>query len=389
VTEEPHPSEVLAQSLLGIVGSMHRDSCRETIRLPAENGAFPEEIILRPPPVVADANRLRNDILRACRTGQRTVLVNTANGGLLRLFCAQHVIDEVLEHSAKWAAAGKVSQQAFLAKWLSDYLPLIRVISDDPAHLSLLTPEEADRIKILAEKDPDDVPSATLALLLEAFYLSNDRPALEAVYGPDADLTEHAEWVQVLKAGGDAGELGKMLTAAANLTVLASSGIIGGVRRLAAATSPWLLLAAGFIAGWRLAIASDTTKQKWKAAGTAALHYCLGAFIAYEEVRTRFARVSPATPSWNTLATSRSSTAVLTRACMHTLARSMSDCSAVELAQDLPYLQVPRGEAKIRAALRAMDCFTEVWRGRWQLGHVAEPVARMVALRSASTDDGL
>jgi len=58
---------------------------------------------------------------------------------------------------------------------------------------------------------------------MEAFYLSNDRPALAAVYGEDSDLTEHAEWVEILKACGDAGQLGKMFTFTVNLSVPAAA----------------------------------------------------------------------------------------------------------------------------------------------------------------------
>ena len=71
---------------------MHKSSAVASIRFPDPHGAFPGDILLRPPPVVVDANVLRNDILHACRTGQRTVLVTAANAGLLRLFCAEHVL---------------------------------------------------------------------------------------------------------------------------------------------------------------------------------------------------------------------------------------------------------------------------------------------------------
>ena len=77
---------------------------------------------------MVDANVLRNDILRACRTGQRTVLVTAANAGLLRLFCARHVYDEVIEHSGDWTVGGLVTRDAFLRRWLLEYLPLIRVV---------------------------------------------------------------------------------------------------------------------------------------------------------------------------------------------------------------------------------------------------------------------
>ena len=46
-------------------------------------------------------------------------------------------------------------------------------------------PAELARIRHLAQpgQDPDDVPSAVLALLLEAFFLSEDGRPLRAVYG--------------------------------------------------------------------------------------------------------------------------------------------------------------------------------------------------------------
>ena len=90
----------------GAVAEMHKYSTVAPIRFPDPGGAFTGDILLRPPPVVVDANVLRNDILYACRTGRRTVLVTAANAGL-RLFCAEHVYEEVIEHSSDWAAEGR------------------------------------------------------------------------------------------------------------------------------------------------------------------------------------------------------------------------------------------------------------------------------------------
>ena len=73
------------------------------------------------------------------------------------------------------------------------------------------------------------MPSAVLALLLEAFFLSEDGKPLRAVYG-DADLSGHREWVSILKAGGDAGQLGKTFTLAVNLTTLAANEVASGAR---------------------------------------------------------------------------------------------------------------------------------------------------------------
>ena len=243
--------EDIALLVRGMVADMHKDSAVAPIRFPGPQGAFPEDILLRPPPVVVDANILRNDIRRACRTGQRTVLVTAANAGLIRLFCARHVHDEVIEHSGEWTATGPVTRDDFLRAWLLEYLPLIRVVPIGDEHLAWLGPAELARVRHLAQpgQDPDDVPSAVLALLLGAFFLSGDGKPLRAVYG-DADLSGHQAWVDILKAGGDAGQLGKTLTLAANLTALAGQGMASGARRIAAATSPWVLVAAGLGAAW-------------------------------------------------------------------------------------------------------------------------------------------
>ena len=363
----------------GMVSDTHKASAVAPIRFPGPEGAFPGDILLRPPPVVVDANILRNDILRACRTGQRTVLVTAANGGLLRLFCAEHVYREVMEHSGDWSAEGPVTHDAFLRRWLQEYLPLIRVVPVSEGQMAWLAPAELARIRHLAEagQDPDDVPSATLALLLEAFFLSEDRKPLRAVYGDAYPAGRHREWVNVLKAGGDAGELEKTLTLAINLTTLAAHGVAVGARRIAAVSSPWMLVAAGLGMGWWYLSRSAGTKQRLASAAGSALTCALGATLAYQEVRDEFTSAAPKTPSWASLADALPPSALLGRACLHTLARSPGgDCSAAELAAELPHLGVAQGEAKVREVLRDAGPFIEVWRGRWQAGRVAPLLLR-------------
>jgi hypothetical protein len=81
-----------------------------------------------------------------------------------------------------------------------------------------------------------------------------------------------------------------------------------------------------------------------------------------------------ATPSWEVAARSLPPAAVLARACAHTLARSgQSHLSAAELTGLLPRLDVPQGEAKVRALLRSPGCFTQVYHGRWQMGSQSIP----------------
>ena len=84
-------------------------------------------------------------MLRACRTGRRTVLVTAANAGLVPLFCGEHVYREVIEHSGDWTAEGPVARDAFLRRWLLEYLPLIRVVPMGEGHLAWLAPAELAR----------------------------------------------------------------------------------------------------------------------------------------------------------------------------------------------------------------------------------------------------
>jgi hypothetical protein len=225
------------------------------------------------------------------------------------------------------------------------------------------------------------VPSAVLALLLEAFFLSEDRKPLRAVYGK-ADLSGHREWVSILKAGGDAGQLGKTFTPAVNVTALAGHGLASGARRIAAATSPWVLVAAGASAAWWYLNRPASTRQRVASVAESILTGMLGAAIAYQEVQDQFMAAAPKTPGWASLAASLPPAAVLGRACLHTLARSpRCDRSAAELTVDLPYLGVAQGETKIRQILRHTGPFTEVWRGRWQAGHAAPALLRYLTMQ--------
>jgi hypothetical protein len=332
---------------------------------------------------VVDANRLRNDIRRFCRTGQRTVLVTAANAGCIRLFCAQHVYDEVIEHSGEWTTTGPVTRNDFLRAWLLQYLPLIRVVPVGQEQLAWLDPPELARVRRLAEpgQDPDDVPSAVLALLLGAFFPSGDRKPLRAVYG-GADLSAHEDWASILMAGGDAGELAS-LTLAANLTALAGQGVTGGARRIAAATSPWVLVAAALGAAWWYLSRPASTRQRVTSVAGSVLARTLDTIAVYREVQDRFTSAAPKAPGWESLAASLAPEAVLGRACLHTLARSAScDLSAAGLAAELPRLGVAQGQAKVRQVLRGGP-FTEVWRGRWQAGHAALALMRYLSTRAA------
>lgn len=75
-----------------------------------------------------------------------------------------------------------------------------------------------------------------------------------------------------------------------------------------------------------------------------------------------------------------SAPAVLGRARLHTPAQPDCDRSAAELTLELPRLDVPQGEAKVRQVMRDAGPFTEVWRGRWQTGRAAPALLRHLNL---------
>jgi predicted nucleic acid-binding protein len=371
-----------------VLRERHVRSASEPIRFPTEGRVFPADILHASPPVVVDANRLREDILYACTHSQRTVLITAANAGLFRLFCAHHVVDEVFEHSGDWTEGTDVTRNQFIARWILEYLPTIHVVPDSAILQGLLDPDERERLQRLATIDPDDVPSATLALLLEAFFLSNDGPALRAVYGERLDLLDHTKWLEILRAGSDAGELARMFQLGFNLTQLAATGLVSGIKRLLSAARIWVLLPIGLLGAVAVSRASVETKHRLKEMGSSIISGLFEALAVYYALQARFAELAPEVPDWETLAATSVPQAVLARACLHTLARSPEpERSAAELTKQLPVLPVPQGEVKVRHVLRTYPCFTEVWRGRWQVGEVAAVLARYLALRSESRSD--
>lgn len=366
-----HPGEPLTDVFRRVLTDSHVARSKAPLRVPLANGAFPSDLLANVQPVVPDANVLRNDVIYACRSGTRTVLVNIANAGLLRLFCARHVLDEVSEHAAEWAEGAKIPVEQFLTQWEREYLPFVRVL-DASIPSEWLSPDESRRMAALAEIDPDDVPSASLALALGGFYLSQDKTALRAVYGDGIDPERHAAWVDLLKAGGDAGQLAELGQVATGLVSAAVSGMAGGAARLLESAGPVGAVCLGMLSVLLLANVPPKVRQRvWSGA-----RVTLGSFAhllaVYEEAHRRFATVTPGTPKWAELALTNEPTAVLARACLHVVSRSgIGDRSAAEITATLPPLGIAQGEAKVREVLRSHGCFTEPWRGRWQVGGVA------------------
>ncbi len=357
-----------------MIRSTHQQNAGEPIVGPNEAGVFPDSSLRSVPPVVADANVLCRDVLRACREPHHTVLVNAVNAGMIRLYCAQHVVDEMEKHAEKWSTDAGISPDRFLECWESKYVPLIRLVEVEDG---LLSPEEQQRIALLEHGppemcDPDDVPSATLALQLDAFFLSQDKKPLWAVYGEDVDLERHHNWLATLCLAGDAGVGGQVSEWMTKAPVLVGEGMFLALKWVWENISPWVAVGAVGIGGFALHHVSPERGRKALDAAGKFMEMVVELQRFYGASTVAFRHAAPEVPSWAHLATTNDPDAVLTRASLCTLARApMTHRSAAELADDLPDLPVARSEAKVRSMLRRRDCFDSAYDGRWQVGRAA------------------
>jgi predicted nucleic acid-binding protein len=354
---------------------------------PTEHGLFPSAPLFDVPPLVLDANRLCQDLWRSCRAGERTVLITGANSGLFRLFCARHVVAEFNEHAEEWAADAKIDLERFMTRWTSDYLPLLRVLDPPPG---LLTPPEADRIALLQNgprryRDPDDVPTATLALVLGAQLVSDDGRPLRAVYGPDAESAHFRGWVRTLMAGGDAGVLTQMQRSQEQAVGLAGHAAFSAFKVVWTKVHPVAAVLLGAAGAYAYRRASPSTRQHAaETVRTLIDNYNTVATSARHKTDAFLSAAAPV-PSWSELADTLDREAVLLRACLYTVARrGTGDYSARELATALPALPVPQSEAKVRVTLRGSAAFHQHQRGRFQVGRpVAGPVVAGQVARAA------
>jgi hypothetical protein len=356
--------------------AMHSHASVAPLKLPSTGGVFPSAAIVQPRPLVGDTRVLGADVGYACRQGQRTTLMTATNAQVFRLFCAQHVVDEVVEHHRLWSGHERTTVTAadFLLRWCYEYQCVMRVVPDDGIPLAWFSPVERDRLTQLEIEDADDVPSVKLALATRGLYLSKDRDALRAAYGATADLIDHEEWLARLRAGSDAAELMRMLHGAGTLAYAAGHGVSSGARwiydRLGEVS---ILLGAGaalLIWEWlrqpsRASLREDVTKM---------IELVATVSLEQGEREEHYLRALPSVPTWADLLETNEPDAVLGRACVHFLARDpYGHRSAAELAAKVRR-HVPCSDGRVRALLRATPCFTEVDRSRWQVGRaVAGP----------------
>jgi predicted nucleic acid-binding protein len=370
--DEPTPSSLPAL-IRSLVDREHASNAAAEIVVANEYGVFPT-LKRAPAPVAADANVLNRDIAQACRQERHTVLVNIANAGMIRLFAAEHVLDEVDRHAERIARKHRVPLDRFMELWQVKYLPLIRLVQVEPG---LLSPVEQHRIDMLDHGplelcDHDDVPSASLALQLGAFFLTTDRKALKAVYGPNLDLSRHDDWLSTLQLSGQSSatdEVARTLVIGPEVAAFAAWHLLKWLWQEVSPVAALGLIGVGGYAAWR---AEPETRGKALRSVGNFVNAMADLQQQHHAAETAFGAAAPPIPSWEQLAETNNTHSVLTRALLYTLARSpASDRSAVELSEQLallPRFPVPHGDATVRAALRSRRCFEQVYRGRWQAG---------------------
>jgi predicted nucleic acid-binding protein len=360
-------------SIRWLLASTHGRNSIAAVNAASEDGVFPPTFFGEPRPVVADTRWLAADVAYACRKAHRTTLITATNSQALRVFCSQHVIDEVMEHREIWSSKAKtpVTDTAFVERWTDEYLSMLRVVPDDSIPHAWLSPEERARVDAFDHEDRDDVPSVKLTLVTRGLYLCRDKPALRAAYGSDSASVEHDQWLDRLKAGSDAAELMRLLHGTGGFAYAAAYGLFAGGRRayqsLGPASIPLFVAAAYGCWRWLL----DPSRQAFRDELNR-----FGEFLGHvaeqgRERQAHFDAALPRVPTWDELLQTNPHIAVLGRACTYVLAREpRGHLSAQELATKLRSL-LPCADARVRAVLRATPCFVEIYRGRWQLGAVA------------------
>jgi predicted nucleic acid-binding protein len=349
---------------------LHLQKSTDTIRGADRTGAFPIAAVQSVPPIIVDANVIRNDVIYASKLeNQYTTLVNATNAGYLRLFCARHVLDEVAEHYVEWCSQAKIAPSRFQETWVQNYVPLIHLVPTLPNNL--LSSNETRRIEELKRVDSDDVPSVTLALLIGGVYLSQDGPATTAVYGEGRTQNELQKWRAILAAGGNVGTFSSLFEASILLGRLARGGL-GGLAGMFAASPPWLqgifVGAAGATLGG-LSSLESTRSFPLRDVAWRMFKLIVAASAEYESAMLHLQRACAPAPPLLQLAQERTSSQLLTRVVLHELARSRHGLlSAVEIARMLPDLPVAQSEHRVREVLRSQTSARERQRGRWQLG---------------------
>lgn len=325
----------------------------------------------RPKPWVIDANELYNAILHTARTSKTSLLARAASAGFITWYVAEHADGEVDEHLDEWAADAGVDLLAVWRAWDETYRPMLRLVRGDLADLAF-TAAEQHRLARLATRDPDDLPTARLAMALGARLVTRDGALLEATYGPGRTSSDHAEeLIPTASALTASGQLHEMETLTALLPAVMVAEVAGLVRRFPFLGVVGAVAAASALRSPERRRQLQTSAQRVSTGLGAALKVWIS---VHETISEQFARYEPVLGSL-AMTTEELDTDARPRIVMWMLARrGHADASAADLASSWPSSgQHLRSTTAIRSILHTGSVFTETTRGRFQLGTPLQP----------------
>ena len=323
-------------------------------------------------PIVVDTNVLLRDLENRCKRGHRTTLISGANMRALRLYCTPHVVNEVYEKIAWWTEYRRIERTTFLAAWQNEYIPLLRCTPADGLE-EMLLPNERGRIDALRHEDNDDVPAAIVAIAMGGLFLTEDKPAREAVYGAGQDPKVINDWLDTLRAGTDAAVLEEMMHVAFAIPTFGVFAVAKGAESLHARSrlAFWVALAAtaGAVGGSLFFLSKGKLEEVWDFVRGSATLFGERIMLPHLEKDMRVSTALPPFPEWDGLVDTASRDAALARACLYKLVRARpSPKNAAEIAKILPSLNIGQKAPRIGKVLRRYAIFHEGKRGEWQSG---------------------
>lgn len=342
---------------------------------------------------IVDTNVLLKNIKKDVELSpSATAMGRLRTAGALRLFAPYHVELEMEEHLDRWMTDRGVDPTLARRIWEQDYKPAIRFVE-----IGSFAPNDS-RLVALRARDPDDAPTAALALLLGRKALSEDRDLLD--YG----LASGRPWLQTVLATGHVA-LGETVqfgvAGAVAVTGQGLTDLVAGARALwATRDGRRLLLVVGLVALGTAALAvalrnRHEPSRRWidetarAVAGTFrdGGRGAIGGYVTVERNR----QTGEATLRAGVVASAGSS--ALQRAA-RILAASASPLPSNELARGVwSYQRAPRAKTEdIRAQLATLPAFIPVEPDAWQLGRLhpapAPPRRQAVTPRPACVSYG-
>ncbi len=155
---------------------------------------------------ILDTNTIFNDLIYQLRHERGDgLMVRSAREGALRLLASSHVYKEVYRRVPTQERRGFSAEQ-ILALFEHSYLPQIRFVD-----VGGMSPDP--RVLAVGDADPDDLPTAQLALLIAPCHVYTDDPDLtEAGFGNERN------WLSLIRSAERTMQVDRTFLVAAELT---------------------------------------------------------------------------------------------------------------------------------------------------------------------------